>query len=35
MTDSQLLIGIIENDDELDPIRHTEAYKTLMNEYFN
>ena len=25
----------IENDDELDPIRHTEAYKTLMNEYFN
>lgn len=25
----------IENDDDLDPIRHTEAYKSLMNEYFN
>lgn len=25
----------IENDDELDPIRHTEAYKALMYEYFN
>lgn len=25
----------IENDDELDPIRHTEAYKALMNKYFN
>ena len=25
----------IENDDELDPIRHTEAYKAIMNEYFN
>ena len=25
----------IENDDDLDPIRHTEAYKALMYEYFN
>ena len=25
----------IENDDELDPIRHTEAYLRLMEEYFN
>lgn len=25
----------IENDDELDPIRHTEAYQRLMEEYFN
>ena len=25
----------IENDDDLDPIRHTEAYKALMCEYFN
>lgn len=24
----------IENDDDLDPIRHTEAYKALMSEYF-
>lgn len=27
--------AIIEHDDDLDPIRHTEAYKALMNEYFN
>jgi tetratricopeptide (TPR) repeat protein len=25
----------IENDDDLDPIRHTEAYKRLMERYFN
>ncbi|MBO7282553.1 MAG: aspartic protease, partial [Alistipes sp.] len=25
----------IENDDELDPIRYTEAYQRLMEEYFN
>lgn len=25
----------IENDDDLDPIRHTEAYLRLMEEYFN
>lgn len=25
----------IENDDELDSIRHTEAYQRLMEEYFN
>lgn len=25
----------IENDDDLDPIRHTEAYQRLMEEYFN
>lgn len=25
----------IENDDDLDPIRHTEAYQQLMEEYFN
>lgn len=25
----------IENDDELDPIRHTEAYQRLMEKYFN
>ena len=27
--------AIIEHDDDLDPIRYTEAYKALMNEYFN
>ena len=27
--------AIIEGDDDLDPIRHTEAYEALMNEYFN
>ena len=27
--------AIIEHDDDLDPIRHTEAYEALMNEYFN
>ncbi len=25
----------IKNDDDLDPIRHTEAYQRLMEEYFN
>lgn len=25
----------IENDDDLDPIRHTEVYQRLMEEYFN
>jgi adenylate cyclase len=25
----------IENDDDLDPIRHTEEFKSLMEQYFN
>jgi hypothetical protein len=25
----------IENDDDLDPIRHTDEFKSLMEQYFN